>query len=77
MHKILERARLSEKEVLTKDDKTILETIAEDHWKHYHSFEEEEVERSIITEFKLDKRKPKNQSWLKTAIEFVCHQKRN
>lgn len=66
-----------QKQILTNDDKSILETIAEDHWKRYHSFEEGEVILSIKTEFKLDSAKPKNSAWLNQAVEFVCSQKRN
>lgn len=77
MHKILESSKTSEKEVLTIDDQVVLEIIAEDHWKQFQRFEEEEVTRSIKTEFKLDPAKPLNNAWLTKAIEFCCSLKRN
>lgn len=77
MHKILESSRISEKVVLTKDDKIFLAKIGQDHWNQYHSFEEGEVEESIVIEFKQDPFKPKNQNWLNAAIEYVCSLKRS
>lgn len=63
--------------VLTIDDHVVLETIAQDHWQQYHSFEEAEVVQSIKTEYKLDLAKLRNPVWLEQAVEFVCRQKRN
>lgn len=63
--------------ILSVEDKTFLEVIAQDHWNQFHSFEELEVKESIVTHFKKDSSKPKNSRWLTQAIEFVCSLKRN
>lgn len=79
VEELIERAEKKERNQsqITPEDKILLEVIAQDHWNQYHSFEEEEVEESIVIEFKQDPEKPKNQNWLKSAIEYVCSLKRN
>lgn len=63
--------------LLTNEDKTFLEVIAQDHWAQFHSFEDKELAESIISNFKKDLSKPKNPNWLLKAIEFCCSLKRN
>lgn len=62
---------------LTKEDKTFLDVIAQDHWAQFHSFEEEAVAESIITNFRQDPEKPKNLTWLAEAIAYCCSLKGN
>lgn len=62
---------------LTREDKTILELIAQDHWQQYHSFEEDELKDSIRANFRINPQKPNNLSWLVQAVEFCCSLKRS